>query len=102
MNARPLRPLLALACAIAAALIASPAAHAGARGFYSSFEEGEPAPTWTNTVDRSEGVTGPTRDGLPGDVIDRVVAAESNGENDGAGEVAENLFDARLRLELAG
>jgi predicted alpha-1,2-mannosidase len=93
MNARPLRPLLALACAIAAALIATPAAYAGAGDFYSSFEEGEPAPTWTNTVDRSEGVTGPTRDGLPGDVSDRVVAAEANGENDGAGEVAENLFD---------
>ena len=104
-QARLRRQLLALACAIAAVLIASPAASAGpgdtqptssaGTGFYSSFEDGEPAPTWTNTVDgdRSEGVTGPTRDGLPGDVSDKVIAAEANGENEGAGEVAENLFD---------
>jgi predicted alpha-1,2-mannosidase len=101
MNARLLRPLLALTCAFAAVLIASPAAHAGPGDFYSSFEAGEPAPTWTNTVDgdRTAGVTGPTRDGLPGDVSDKVVSARANGENEGAGEVVENLFDGSAQTK---
>ena len=74
-----------------------PGGIAGAGDFYSSFEDGEPAPTWTNTVEPRERAAraspGPTRDGLPGDVSDKVIAAEANGENEGAGEVAENLFD---------
>jgi predicted alpha-1,2-mannosidase len=95
MNVRLLRPLLALICALAAVLIASPAAQAGPGDFYSSFEDGEPAPTWKNTVDdgRTQGVSGPRRDGIPGDVSDKVVAAEANGENEESGEVVENLFD---------
>jgi predicted alpha-1,2-mannosidase len=71
---------------------------AGPGDFYSSFEDGEPAPTWTDTVDtdangneRSAGVTGPKRSGLPGDVSDKLIGAEASGENEGAGEVAENL-----------
>jgi predicted alpha-1,2-mannosidase len=101
MTYAPLRTLLsALACGLAAVLIASPAASAGAGDFYSSLEDGEPAPTWTNTVDtdadgneRTAGVTGPKRSGLPGDVTDKVVSVRANGENEGAGEVAENLVD---------
>ena len=92
--------LSALACGITAVLIASPAALAGPGDFSSSFEDGDPAPTWTNTIDtdasgneRTAGVTGPKRSGLPGDVSDKVIAIEANGENTGAGEVAENLVD---------
>ena len=82
------RQLLAIAGAIAAVLVATPAALAGPGDFYSSFEDGDPAPTWTDTVDtdqdgneRAAGVTGPTRDGLPGDVTDKVIAVRANGEN---------------------
>jgi hypothetical protein len=105
-HARIRRQLLAIAGAIAAVLIASPAAVAGPGDFYSSFEDGDPAPTWIDTVDtdqdgneRAAGVTGPTRDGLPGDVTDKVIAVRANGENSGAGEVAENLVDGSAQTK---
>ncbi len=105
-HARLRRLLPAIACGIAAVLIASPAAFAGAGDFYSSFEDADPAPTWVDTVDtdaggneRSGGVTGPTRDGLPGDVTDKVVDVRANGENSGAGEVAENLVDGSAQTK---
>ena len=98
--ARLRRLLSAIACTLTAALLATPAALAGPGDFYSSFEDGDPALTWTDTVDtdqngdqRSSGVTGPTRDGLPGDVTEKVIAITANGENTGGGEVAENLID---------
>jgi hypothetical protein len=92
--------LQAVACGIAAILFSSPAASAAPGDFYSSFEDGDPVPAWIDTVDtdaggseRASGVTGPKRTGLPGDVTDKVIAIEANGENTGAGEVAENLVD---------
>ncbi len=98
--------LLAIAFAVAAVMIASPAAFAGPGDFSSSFEDGDPVPTWTNTVDRdasgderTAGVTGPKRSGLPGDVSDKVVAVEANGEHEEAGEVAENLFDGSAQTK---
>ena len=103
-HARVRTLLSALACGITAVLIASPAALAGPGDFSSSFEDGDPAPTWTNTIDtdasgneRTAGVTGPKRSGLPGDVSDKVIAVEANGENTGGGEVAENLVDGSSR-----
>ena len=101
-QARLFRPLLVLTCAIAAVLIASPAALAGPGDFYSSFEAGEPAPTWTNTIDgdRAQGITGPQRDGIPGDVSDKVIAAKANDQNDGGGEVVENLFDGSSQTKI--
>ena len=94
--------LLSVAWAIGAVLIASPAAFAGPGDFSSSFEDGDPAPTWTNTVDtdasgneRTAGVTGPKRSGLPGDVTDKVVAVEANGENEG---VRRGRREPRRRL----
>jgi predicted alpha-1,2-mannosidase len=105
-NARLRRLLSAVASGIAACLIATPAALAGPGDFYSSFEEGDPAPAWTDTVEtdadgeeRASGVTGPTRDGLPGDVTDKVISVEANGENSGAGEVAENLIDGSAQTK---
>ena len=99
-HARVRTLLSALACGITAVLIATPVAVAGPGDFYSSFEAGDPAPTWTNTIDtdasgneRAAGVTGPKRTGLPGDVSDKVIAVEASGENSGGGEVAENLVD---------
>nr|WP_086793602.1 GH92 family glycosyl hydrolase [Streptomyces thermovulgaris] len=70
------------------------------REFSSSFETGEPAPDWLNTVDtakdgskRASGVDGGYSTGIPGNVNDHVVDVRANGENTGAGEVKENLVD---------
>ncbi|HEX2411181.1 MAG TPA: GH92 family glycosyl hydrolase [Solirubrobacteraceae bacterium] len=98
-NRRLGRLLLAIACGMVAALTASPAALAGPGDFYSSFEDGEPAPTWVDTAERASGVSGPKRDGLPGDVTDKVFRVEASGENEGAGEVAENLVDGSAQTK---
>ena len=44
-------------------------------------------------------MTGPTRDGLPGDVTEKVIAIKANGENTGGGEVAENLIDGSAQTK---
>jgi predicted alpha-1,2-mannosidase len=73
---------------------------AGNTEFFSSFEPGDPRPTWTDTVEtgpsgkpKTGGVTSadPTR--IAGDISDQIVEVTANGENTGAGEVAENLVD---------
>ncbi|PZH15467.1 alpha-mannosidase [Streptomyces sp. NTH33] len=70
------------------------------REFASSFETGEPAPNWLNTVDtagdgskRASGVDGGYSTGIPGSVNDHVTDVRASGENAGAGEVKENLVD---------
>ncbi|MBC7274222.1 MAG: glycoside hydrolase family 92 protein [Streptomyces sp.] len=83
-----------------AAVALPEAPSAPGREFASSFESGEPAPDWRNTVDtapdgspRASGVDGGFSNGIPGNVTDRVTDVRANGENSGAGEVKENLVD---------
>ncbi|MHB9858352.1 GH92 family glycosyl hydrolase [Streptomyces sp. YIM S03343] len=71
------------------------------REFASSFETGDPAPDWLNTVDtgpdgakRASGVDGGYSNGIPGNVDDHVTDLRASGENSGAGEVKENLVDS--------
>ncbi|MGW3360084.1 GH92 family glycosyl hydrolase [Streptomyces bungoensis] len=75
-------------------------APAAGQEFASSFEPGEPAPDWLNTVDtaadggrRASGVDGGYTSGIPGNVSDHVTEVRASGENAGAGEVKENLVD---------
>ncbi|EST34513.1 GH92 family glycosyl hydrolase [Streptomyces roseochromogenus] len=83
------------------AAVALPAkAPAAGREFASSFETGDPAPDWLNTVDtgpdgkkRASGVDGGYSTGIPGNVTDHVTDVRASGENTGAGEVKENLVD---------
>jgi predicted alpha-1,2-mannosidase len=83
------------------AAVALPAkAPAADREFASSFETGDPAPDWLNTVDtgpdgtkRASGVDGGYTTGIPGSVDDHVTEVRASGENTGAGEVKENLVD---------
>lgn len=56
------------------------------RGFASSFESGDPAPDWLNTVDttrggkkRASGVDGGFTSGIPGNVTDHVTGAARAG-----------------------
>ncbi|MGW2639740.1 GH92 family glycosyl hydrolase [Streptomyces sp. NPDC001348] len=83
------------------AAVALPAGTPAAdREFASSFEPGDPAPDWLNTVDtgpdgaeRASGVDGGYSTGIPGNVTDHVTDVRAGGENAGAGEVKENLVD---------
>ncbi|WP_424858206.1 GH92 family glycosyl hydrolase [Streptomyces sp. SAI-170] len=75
-------------------------AAAAERDFASSFEAGEPAPDWLNTVDtapdggkHASGVDGGYSSGIPGNVTDHVTDVRASGENTGGGEVKENLVD---------
>ncbi|MDF2267471.1 GH92 family glycosyl hydrolase [Streptomyces coacervatus] len=70
------------------------------REFASSFEAGDPAPDWLNTVDsapdgtkRASGVDGGYSSGIPGNVNDHVTDVRASAENTGGGEVKENLVD---------
>ncbi|MGW3117029.1 GH92 family glycosyl hydrolase [Streptomyces sp. NPDC001107] len=70
------------------------------REFASSFEAGDPAPDWLNTVDtaadgskRASGVDGGYSTGIPGNVTDHVTDVRASAENAGGGEVKENLVD---------
>ncbi|MFI7409617.1 GH92 family glycosyl hydrolase [Streptomyces sp. NPDC049627] len=91
----------ALAVAAQGAAVALPEApDAADQGFASSFEAGDPAPDWLNTVDtapdggkRASGVDGGYSSGIPGNVTDHVTDVRANGENTGGGEVKENLVD---------
>ncbi|HVK72690.1 MAG TPA: GH92 family glycosyl hydrolase [Kofleriaceae bacterium] len=73
----------------------------GPTEFATSFEDGEPQPAWTSTVEtdatgraRADGVTGPAS-GIRGNVTDRVVAITASGENPPA-EIAANLTDGEV------
>ncbi|MFI6657882.1 GH92 family glycosyl hydrolase [Streptomyces sp. NPDC050523] len=91
----------ALAVGTQGAATALPAkAPAADQGFASSFEAGDPAPDWLNTVDtkadgskRASGVDGGYSSGIPGNVNDHVTDVRASGENTGGGEVKENLVD---------
>ncbi|MFR0356622.1 GH92 family glycosyl hydrolase [Streptomyces sediminimaris] len=91
----------ALAVGTQGAATALPAkAPAADREFASSFEAGDPAPDWLNTVDtgadgskRASGVDGGYSSGIPGNVNDHVTDVRASGENTGGGEVKENLVD---------
>ncbi|SMC71884.1 alpha-1,2-mannosidase, putative [Kibdelosporangium aridum] len=83
-------------------MLADPAAAqpGGPTDFSSSFEAGDPQPTWTDTAEtdpagnlKAAGVNSddPTR--IPGDITDKVAEVTANGENSGSGEVKENLVD---------
>ncbi len=80
------------------AAMAAPAAHA-ATDFYSSFESGDPAPTWESTAEvdshgdkKMSGVTGSSSPGIPGNIRDKVVAVTASAENP-PGETAERVND---------
>ncbi|WP_280879748.1 GH92 family glycosyl hydrolase [Streptomyces pseudovenezuelae] len=82
----------------ATALTAKPPA--ADREFSSSFEAGDPAPDWLNTVDtapdgskRASGVDGGYSTGIPGNVSDHVTDVRASSENTNGGEVKENLVD---------
>ncbi|KAB1141635.1 glycoside hydrolase family 92 protein [Streptomyces luteolifulvus] len=104
-----------LAVGLPGAAVALPVAKPGAdREFASSFEAGDPAPDWLNTVDtaadggkRASGVDGGYSSGIPGNVTDQVTDVRASGEHSGAGEVKENLVDGEpgtkwLTFEPAG
>jgi predicted alpha-1,2-mannosidase len=68
--------------------------------FASSFEAGDPQPTWVNTPElgpdgnpKSANVTGTLPGGIPGSIADKVVEITASGEFAAAGEVKENLND---------
>ena len=89
-----------LAVGLAAALMAASAPGArAATDFYSSFESGDPAPTWESTAEvdshgnkKMSGVTGSSSPGIPGNIRDKVVAVTASAENPPA-ETAERLND---------
>ncbi|MFJ8824128.1 GH92 family glycosyl hydrolase [Streptomyces sp. NPDC102467] len=71
-----------------------------AKEFSSSFEAGQPAPDWLNTVDtakdgskRASGVDGGFSGGIPGSVNAHVTDVRASDENTGGGETKENLLD---------
>ena len=80
-----------MAAVVSAVALAAPA-QAASTSFSSSLEAGDAQPTWTNTAERASGVTGPAREGIPGNVTDTVVAVRASGENPDD-EVKENLVD---------
>jgi predicted alpha-1,2-mannosidase len=70
---------------------------ASAADFGSSFEASDAAPTYTNTSEAASGVSG-TKPGVPGSVMDKVVAVTANGENP-PGEIAGNLKDGDVNTK---
>nr|WP_033338180.1 GH92 family glycosyl hydrolase [Catenuloplanes japonicus] len=94
MRRTPLAAVLSLALIGGSVVISEPASAAPAPRFTSSFETGDPPPTWVDTAERAEGVDGTLQPGIPGSVNKHVTAVTANGENAGSGEVKENLLDA--------
>src|SRR5688572_3085210 len=75
-------------------------------GFSSSFEDGQPQPSWANTVEtdaagnpKSAGVIGSDGTGIPGNVSDKVLEVKANGEYADSGEVKENLVDGSVNTK---
>ncbi|SDL54731.1 alpha-1,2-mannosidase, putative [Lentzea albidocapillata subsp. violacea] len=75
-------------------------------GFSSSFEEGQPQPSWANTVEtdaagnpKSAGVVGSDGAGIPGNVSDKVLEVKANGEFADSNEVKENLVDGSVNTK---
>jgi hypothetical protein len=68
--------------------------------FYSSFETGDPQPTWNDTVDtdaagkpKAFGVNGANGTAIPGDIRGKVTESSASSENTAGGEVVANLLD---------
>ncbi|MZD09853.1 glycoside hydrolase family 92 protein, partial [Streptomyces sp. SID5785] len=108
----PSRPRIGITAALGAAALVLTAAgqgaaapqpghgHGAAQEFSSSFEAGQPAPDWLNTVDtgpdgkkRASGVDGGYSGGIPGNVNGHVTEVRASDENTGGGETKENLVD---------
>ncbi|WNV90176.1 GH92 family glycosyl hydrolase [Umezawaea sp. Da 62-37] len=71
--------------------------------FNSSFEDGQPQPTWASTVEtdaqgkpKASGVNGTDSVSIPGNVTDKIIDVQANSENTSGGEVKENLVDANV------
>ncbi|GAB2951119.1 GH92 family glycosyl hydrolase [Nonomuraea fastidiosa] len=62
--------------------------------FASSFEPGDPAPAWTDTSEKSRGVTGAMPGIIEGSIVEKISQVTSSGENASGGEVRENLADS--------
>ncbi|MEC4019985.1 GH92 family glycosyl hydrolase [Streptomyces sp. H27-D2] len=102
----PARPAALLAAVVLLATVqgtadAAPRQPAKAtEKFASSFESGQPQPSWSNTVEtgrdgekKASGVNGGYSSGIPGNVTDQVTEVRASGENTAGGEVKENLVD---------
>ena len=73
-----------------------------AEDFYSSFEAGDPQPTWSDTVEvdahgvkRTSGVTGTPNTRILGNIMDQVVAVAASGDNP-PNEVASCVADGEI------
>ncbi|WP_209622295.1 GH92 family glycosyl hydrolase [Saccharothrix coeruleofusca] len=71
--------------------------------FATSFEDGQPQPKWSSTVEtgpdgapRTSGVDGADSTTIPGNITDGVVDVAANSEFVEAGEVKENLVDGNI------
>src|SRR5437879_71131 len=92
--------VLVSAAALAAGLMGvSATAAPAAASFASSFEQGDPQPSWVDTVEtdhgqpKTSGVNGANGSAIPGDIRGNVTDVTASDENTGAGEVAVNLLD---------
>ncbi|MFD2415820.1 GH92 family glycosyl hydrolase [Amycolatopsis pigmentata] len=99
---RTIRVLVAsaLTAGLMAVPVAAQADSAGVPGFSSSFEPGDPQPSWQDTVEtgpdgkpKTEGVNGANGSAIPGDIRGKITDIVASGENTGAGEVSANLVD---------
>lgn len=68
-------------------------ARAEGAAFATSFEDGDPQPTWLNTAEKAQNVTGTLPGGIEGSVTDKIAQVRASGEHAAAGEVKENLAD---------
>ncbi|WP_223167178.1 GH92 family glycosyl hydrolase [Nonomuraea sp. SYSU D8015] len=68
-------------------------ARAEGAAFASSFEPGDPQPTWVNTAEKSKNVIGTLPGGIEGSIADKIAQISASGEYAAAGEVKENLAD---------
>ncbi|WP_409492066.1 GH92 family glycosyl hydrolase [Amycolatopsis sp. cmx-11-12] len=101
-SVRPLVCSLLSATVVASGLVALPATAAAEDAppdFYSSFEQGEPQPTWSDTVDvdpsgkpKAFGVDGANATTIPGDIRGKVTETSANSENT-PNEGVSNLVD---------
>ena len=82
---------------VAATLAAggTPASAAASQSFFSSFESTDPQPTWTNTAERSSGVTGPS-DRHPRQRHGQGRRGTRERRERRTGEVKENLVDGDI------
>jgi predicted alpha-1,2-mannosidase len=74
--------------------------------FFSSFEAGDPQPTWVNTPElnpdgtpKAANITGTLPGGIPGSLADKVIEIAASGEFTAGGEVKENLNDGDVNTK---